>query len=49
MDQKKIFGVDYIVCENQSELNLVKSDLINKGFQIDWGVFQNALEFVDEH
>lgn len=49
MDNKKIFGVDYIACENQYELNKAKSDMLNKGFQIDWGVFQNALEFVNEH
>lgn len=49
MDHKKIFDVDYIACENQSELNKAKSDILNKGFEIDWLVFQNALEFVNEH
>lgn len=49
MNDKKIFGVDYIACENQSELNKAKSDILNNGFEIDWCVFQDALEFVNEH
>ena len=49
MDHKKIFGVDYIACENQYELNKAKLDMLKKGFKIDWCVFQDALEFVNEH
>ena len=46
MDHSEIFGVDYLSCGNITELNGVKSKILNNGFNIDWKEFNSAMEWL---
>lgn len=43
------FGGSYVVCENISQLNDVKSKITNNGFKMDWSVFNVAMEYLNDH
>ena len=46
MDHKKIFGCDYLPCKNITELNDIKSKILNNGFSINWKEFNSAVEWL---
>lgn len=43
MNNSKLFGDNYICCQTITELNDVKSEILNNGFSIDWKLFNTAL------
>ena len=49
LDHSELFGEQYIACENQTDLNNIKSKLLNNGFKIDWTEFNKALEWINDH
>ena len=48
MDHSGIFGVDYLSCRNITEMNEIKSKILNNGFKIDWKEFNSAMEHLND-
>lgn len=48
MDHKKSFGCDYFACNNITDLNEIKSKILNLGFKIDWNSFNLAMEHLND-
>ncbi len=44
MNHNKPFGGDYARCNNISELNDIKSAMLNNKFKIDWNIFDIAMK-----
>lgn len=49
MNHKNVFGMDYISCLSITDLNEIKSKILNNGFKIDWDPFSRAMEYLNEH
>ena len=47
MNNSKLFGDNYICCQNITELNSVKSEMLNNNFNIDWNVFDIAIKHLN--
>lgn len=46
-DNSEIFNLQYFSCESLTELNECKSMIQNKGFSIDWNLFNKAMEHLN--
>lgn len=44
-----LFRIEKCECRTISELDDCKHALLNKGFTIDWGVYQDILQMYNEH
>lgn len=49
MNHEGKFGMSYIGCHNTSDLNEVKSLMLNNGFKVDWDSFNLAMDHINEH
>lgn len=47
MNHSEKLGKEYFSCENITELNQVKSTLINNGFNVDWDKFNDAIGWLE--
>ena len=47
MDNSKMFGDHCVSCQNITDLNDVKSTILNNGFSIDWNVFDFAMKHLN--
>ena len=49
MNHENKFGMSYIGCHNMTDLNEVKSLMLNNGFKVDWGSFNLAMEYLNDN
>lgn len=49
MNHSNKFGCNYINCENMTQLNDVKSKIINNKLKIDWNVFNIAKDYLNDN
>lgn len=45
----ELFGCNYVCCENLTDLNDVKSKILNNGFRIKWDKFNECIEYLNGH
>ncbi|MBR5495368.1 MAG: hypothetical protein IKV71_07055 [Psychrobacter sp.] len=49
MNHNQLLGKDYFPCENITELNDIKSKLINSGFKLKWDAFNDAAGWLNDN
>ena len=47
MNHSKTLGSRYFSCENTTDLNNIKSLLLNNGFKLDWAEFNGSMEWLN--
>ena len=43
LNHNELFGACYVVCYSLTDLNEIKSKILNNNFKIDWNVFSIAM------
>lgn len=47
MNNSKLFGDNYICSQTITELDSVKSEILNNNFNIDWNIFDIAIKHLN--
>ena len=47
MNNSKLFGDFYISCHSLTDLNEIKSKMLNNNFKVDWNVFDIAMKHLN--
>ena len=47
MNNSKLFGDFYISCHSLTNLNEIKSKMLNNNFKVDWNVFDIAMKHLN--